>query len=147
MNLKPLHDRLIVQRLMPEQPKTASGILLPPTEESQETPFTGLVLAVGPGKPCAMQPAGQAIVEVLQELIEASRSLATGHGINHGVTLDCIERAEDALTQHKEAVTRAPMSVKVGDRVIYSRHGHQEFRIEGMDLVTFSQDSVIGIAE
>ena len=147
MNIKPLSDRLIVQRVMPEQPMSAGGILLPPTEETQETPFTGLVLAVGPGKVCALQPAGQAIVEVLQQLIEASRSLANGHGINHGVTIDCIHRAEDSLELHKTAVARVPMSVAVGDKILYSRHGHQEFRLDGMDLITMGQDSVIGVVD
>lgn len=148
MNLKPLSDRLIVQRVMAEQPVSAGGILLPPTEETQETPFTGLVMAVGPGKPCALQPVGQDILDVLQDLINTCRNLAeSGHGIAHQAAQSCIEDAMEKMSQHSSAVTRAPMQVKVGDKVIYSRHGHQEFRLDGVDLVTFGQDSVIGVVD
>jgi len=44
--LKPLHNRLLVQRLDPEE-KTASGIIIPDT--AKEKPQKGRVIAVGPG--------------------------------------------------------------------------------------------------
>ncbi|ACY31390.1 molecular chaperone GroES [Comamonas testosteroni] len=47
MNLRPLHDRVIVKRLENET-KTASGIVLP--DAATEKPDQGEVLAVGPGK-------------------------------------------------------------------------------------------------
>ncbi len=47
MNLKPLHDRIIVEAAAKEE-KTAGGIILPDT--AQEKPLKGTVLAVGPGK-------------------------------------------------------------------------------------------------
>ena len=47
MNLQPLDDRILVQRLQSEE-KTAGGILLPDT--AKEKPQKGKVLAVGPGK-------------------------------------------------------------------------------------------------
>ncbi|WP_085314733.1 co-chaperone GroES [Derxia lacustris] len=47
MNLRPLHDRVIVKRLDNET-KTASGIVLP--DNAAEKPDQGEVLAVGPGK-------------------------------------------------------------------------------------------------
>lgn len=47
MNLRPLHDRLIVKRL-DQETKTASGIVLP--DAAAEKPDQGEVLAVGPGK-------------------------------------------------------------------------------------------------
>src|SRR2546427_4975021 len=47
MNLRPLHDRVIVKRLENET-KTASGIVIP--ENAAEKPDQGEVLAVGPGK-------------------------------------------------------------------------------------------------
>jgi len=46
-SIKPLDDRIVVQRHEPEE-KTQSGIYLP--ESAQEKPMTGTVLAVGPGK-------------------------------------------------------------------------------------------------
>lgn len=47
LNLRPLGDRLIVQRLEQEQ-KSAGGIVIPDT--AKEKPAEGLVVAVGPGK-------------------------------------------------------------------------------------------------
>ena len=46
MNLRPLHDRVIVKRL-DQETKTASGIVIP--EAAAEKPDQGEVLAVGPG--------------------------------------------------------------------------------------------------
>jgi chaperonin GroES len=47
MNLRPLHDNVIVKRLENET-KTASGIVIPDT--AAEKPDQGEVLAVGPGR-------------------------------------------------------------------------------------------------
>lgn len=47
MNLKPLHDRIVVKTLDAET-KTASGIVIP--DNAQEKPTTGKVLAVGQGR-------------------------------------------------------------------------------------------------
>jgi chaperonin GroES len=45
--IRPLQDRIIVERLAPEE-KTSGGIILP--DSAQETPTRGRVLAVGKGK-------------------------------------------------------------------------------------------------
>ena len=47
MNIRPLHDRVIVKRLEEER-KTASGIVIPDT--AAEKPDQGEVIAVGKGK-------------------------------------------------------------------------------------------------
>ena len=47
MGLRPLHDRLIVERLT-EDEKTAGGIIIP--ESAKEKPQRGKVIAVGKGK-------------------------------------------------------------------------------------------------
>ena len=47
MNIRPLHDRIVVRRVEEEQ-KTAGGILLPGS--AQEKPSQGEVLAVGNGQ-------------------------------------------------------------------------------------------------
>ncbi|MFO0969122.1 MAG: co-chaperone GroES [Gemmataceae bacterium] len=47
MKVKPLGDRLVVERFQPEE-KTAGGILLPDTAKNK--PQRGKVLAVGDGK-------------------------------------------------------------------------------------------------
>jgi len=47
MNIRPLHDRVIIKR-MEEERKTAGGIVIPDT--AAEKPIRGEVLAVGNGK-------------------------------------------------------------------------------------------------
>ena len=47
LNIRPLHDRLIVKRLSEEQ-KTKGGIIIPDT--AKEKPQEGEVIAVGNGK-------------------------------------------------------------------------------------------------
>ncbi|NWF93665.1 MAG: co-chaperone GroES [Syntrophaceae bacterium] len=47
MNVRPLHDRIIVKRLEEEE-KTKGGIIIPDT--AKEKPIEGRVIAVGDGK-------------------------------------------------------------------------------------------------
>ncbi|RLB10680.1 MAG: co-chaperone GroES, partial [Deltaproteobacteria bacterium] len=47
MNVKPLHDRVLVQRLEEEE-KTKGGIIIPDT--AKEKPQQGRVIAVGLGR-------------------------------------------------------------------------------------------------
>ena len=46
MKFHPLHDRVVVRRLDPEE-KTAGGIIIPDT--AKEKPMEGEIVAVGPG--------------------------------------------------------------------------------------------------
>ena len=46
MKFRPLHDRVVIRRLTPEE-KTAGGIIIPDT--AQEKPMEGEVIAAGPG--------------------------------------------------------------------------------------------------
>ena len=46
MKFKPLHDRVLVQRVESEE-KTASGIIIPDT--AQEKPMQGKIISVGSG--------------------------------------------------------------------------------------------------
>ncbi len=47
MNIRPLHDRVVVRR-MEEERKTASGIIIP--DSATEKPDRGEIVAAGPGK-------------------------------------------------------------------------------------------------
>lgn len=47
MNIRPLHDRIIVERLE-EETMTAAGIIIP--DSAKEKPQQGKVIAVGKGK-------------------------------------------------------------------------------------------------
>ena len=46
MKFRPLHDRVVIRRLIAEE-KTAGGIIIPDT--AQEKPMEGEVVAAGPG--------------------------------------------------------------------------------------------------
>jgi co-chaperonin GroES (HSP10) len=39
------------------------------------------------------------------------------------------------------------MSVRVGDIVIFSRNGYQEFKIDGETLIAMHEDSVLGVID
>ncbi|ACV69459.1 MAG: co-chaperone GroES [Desulfohalobium sp.] len=47
MNLKPLHDRVLVKRVQEEE-TTKGGIIIPDT--AKEKPIKGEIVAAGPGK-------------------------------------------------------------------------------------------------
>ena len=47
MTIKPLHDRVLIERIAGEE-KTASGLIIPDT--AKEKPLEGIVRAVGAGK-------------------------------------------------------------------------------------------------
>lgn len=47
MQLRPLHDRVLVRRLEEEQ-KTKGGIIIP--DSAKEKPIRGEIVAAGPGK-------------------------------------------------------------------------------------------------
>ena len=55
MNIRPLHDRVVVRRLNAEE-KTRGGIIIPDT--AQEKPMEGEIIAVGPG---SRNEAGQVV--------------------------------------------------------------------------------------
>ncbi len=46
MSFRPLHDRVVVQRVDSEE-KTAGGIIIPDT--AKEKPSEGVIISVGPG--------------------------------------------------------------------------------------------------
>ena len=48
MNIRPLHDRIVVKRIEESAEKTASGLFIP--DSAKEKPQEGEVIAVGKGK-------------------------------------------------------------------------------------------------
>jgi chaperonin GroES len=48
MNIRPLHDRIVVKRIEEEAEKTAGGLFIP--DSAKEKPQQGEVVAVGNGK-------------------------------------------------------------------------------------------------
>lgn len=95
MNVKPLHDRILVKRLDSEE-KTAGGIIIPDT--AKEKPVQGKVVAVGAGK-------------------------------------------------KDEKGGRIVMDVKAGDKVLFSRYGGTEVKVDGDELLIMREDDILGIIE
>lgn len=88
LNVKPLHDRVIVQPA-PAESKTAGGIIIPDT--AKEKPQKGNVVAVGTGK------------------------------------------------------KDEPITVKVGDTVLYGKYSGTEINIDGNDLLIMRESDILAI--
>lgn len=93
MNIKPLHDRVLVRRLE-ELTKTSGGIIIP--DNAKEKPSEGIVEAVGDGF-----------------------------------------RAEDGKIM--------PMSVKVGDKVLFAKWSGTEIKLNGEDRLIMKESDILAI--
>ncbi len=91
MNLKPLHDRIVVEAAAKEE-TTIGGIILPDT--AQEKPNRGTVLATGPGKRLDSGVLAPIDVQVGDVVLYGKYS---GTEVNVGGKDYVILRAEDVL--------------------------------------------------
>lgn len=137
MKLNLTNDLLLIRPLPDEDPVTAWGFVLPKTEDHVDTPLRGVVIAAGPGRRPKLSQAGEEIVKALEGLLK----LETGHAPHSPTRV----AASAALAGQNQSPARVPMEVKVGDTVIYSRHGFQAFRIAGEDLVVTQEASILGV--
>ena len=94
MNVTPLGDRILAQRL--EADEEVSGIIIPDT--AKEKPQEAKVVAVGAGR----------------------------------------------LGDDGE---RQPVEVEVGDRVLISKYGGTEVKLDGVDHVILREDDVLAVLE
>jgi len=95
MKIKPLQDRILVQRVEEEQ-TTKGGIIIPDT--AKEKPIEGKIVAVGGGRV-----------------------------------------GDDGK--------KIPLEVKKGDRVLFSKYGGTEVKIDGEEYLIMREDDVLGIIE
>ncbi len=95
MSLRPLSDRILVER-MEEDEKTKGGIIIPDT--AKEKPAEGKIVATGNGR-----------------------------------------MGEDGKL--------LPMDVKIGDRILFSKYGGTDVKIDGSDYLILRQDDVLGVIE
>lgn len=95
MKIRPLNDRVLVQR-MEEETKTKGGIIIPDT--AKEKPAEGKVMAVGNGR-----------------------------------------LGDDGK--------RIALEVKKGDRVLFSKYGGTEVKVEGEEYLIMREDDILGIIE
>jgi len=93
MNIRPLNDRLLVQRLEAET-TTASGIIIP--DSAKEKPAEGKIVAVGPGK-------------------------------------------------DNDKGERVALQVKEGDRVLFSKYGGTDVKLDGEDYLIMREEDILGI--
>jgi len=93
MNIRPLHDRVIVRR-MEEERTSAGGIVIP--DSAAEKPVQGEIVAVGKGK----------------------------------------------IMENGEV---RPLDVKVGDKVLFTKYGGTDIKIEGEDLLVMREDDITGV--
>lgn len=145
-NLKPINDLLVIRRIVEEQPRSHAGILLPPVEESSDTPYRGLVMAAGPGKPTKVSGAGKEVVHALAKLVDQYHAIPNITEGPRGIALQHWQRAIDAL-EANNTDPRIPMSVQVGDVVIFSKNMFQEFKLDNETFIVMGQDSVMGVLE
>ena len=95
MKIRPLNDRVLVQR-MKEETKTKGGIIIPDT--AKEKPAEGKVIAAGNGR-----------------------------------------LGDDGK--------RIPLEVKKGDRVLFSKYGGTEVKVDGEEYLIMREDDILGIIE
>ena len=95
MKIKPLHDRVLIQRIE-EATTTAGGIIIPDT--AKEKPSEGLVKAVGNGF-----------------------------------------RSEEGKI--------IPMSVKEGDKVLFSKWSGTEIKVEGESYLILKESEILAVIE
>ena len=95
MKIRPLQDRILVERLA-EETKTKGGIIIPDT--AKEKPAEGTVVAAGK---CKIDRDGKLI----------------------------------------------PMELKVGDRVLFSKYGGTEVKLDGKEYLIMSQDDVLCVVD
>lgn len=95
MKLRPLNDRILIQRVESEE-KTVGGIIIP--DSAKEKPSEGKVAAIGPGK------------------------------------------------RNKKG-ERIPMDLKEGDKVLFSKYGGTEVKLDGEDYLIMREDDILGVVE
>lgn len=144
--LKPTNDLLVIRRIVEEEPRTPAGILLPPTEDSANTPYRGVVVAAGPGKHAKLSGAGEDVVAALATLVGQYHAMPSVTEGLRGIPLQHWQAAVDALGAHHDT-QRNDMQVKVGDTVVFSRNGFQEFKIDGETLIVMGEASIMGVLE
>ena len=96
MNIRPLHDRVVVKRI--EEERTTAGGIVIPDNAGVEKPTQGDVIAVGLGK-----------------------------NLDNGDV--------------------RPVSVKVGDRVVFAKYSGTDIKLNGQDLVIMREDDIMGVIE
>lgn len=145
MEFKLTNDLLLVRRIVVTENKTDWGFELPATEDHEDTPLRGIVIAVGPGRRPKTSGAGKDVVTALEKLIERFHAMPNIDWGSRGIAIQHWQDAENAIKRHQGGIDRIPMMIEVYDEIIFSRHGFQSFRIDGEDLIVLQEASALGV--
>lgn len=143
----PTRDLLVIRPILAEENLTDWGFQLPPGDQNDDTPQKGLVIAVGPGRQAKLSPPSERLVEAMRALMERYHAMPNVNWGVRGFHLGVWQEADDALKEFEGTRQTVPMTVKVGDRVIYSRFGYQSYRIDGEDVHVTQEASIMAILE
>lgn len=141
--IRPTNDLLLIRRIPDEVEVTTSwGFVLKATEDNVQTPLRGLVLAAGLGRQPKLSKASTRLIESASLLLDE-----LGKTLPPCVAMNLAADVRLELAKQAEYPDRVPMQVKTGDTVIFSKHGFQEFRIAGENLIVTQEASILGVIE
>ena len=140
LNLLPTSDLVLIRRHTVADLTTPAGILLPPVEDSADTPYRGTVVFAGKGKKATVCNIDQTIIDLATILLNSAQSLAPNDRL-----APIWQKLQAALEAHHAIPQRIPMEVQPGDEVIFSKNLLQEFKIDGEVLVACGEASILGV--
>ena len=127
MNIRPLHDRVIVKRTEEEE-KTKGGIIIP--DSAKEKPVEGVIIAVGAGKELRLRSAdfardrqarvrdpGARVEDAGREVVRGVRGVALVDGDSRGTgKIPCCATSTFYGTRHRtcDAESLSRMRANVG---------------------------------
>ena len=119
MNVRPLHDRIIVQRIEEGEQKVG-GIIIP--DSAKEKPQQGKVIAAGNGK--VKDDGTRTPLDV-----KAGDVVAVGKG----------KRLEDGKV--------VPLDVQVGDRILFGKYSGSDIKLDGEEYLIMREDEVLAVLD
>lgn len=85
---------------------------------------------------------------VIRPLTEVERGVKTASGII--IPESAQEKSSEGIVlavgpgRYDDGV-RIPMTVKVNDRVIFSKYGHEDVKVNGMELMVVSESNILAV--
>lgn len=140
-----LGDRCLIRDL-PEDEK-AGSLWIPEMCQNNETLRQGIVVAVGPGDNCIEKPVddrritsdGRPVLK-RKSVTQPCPEIATGDCVEY-VTGPCLICGGDG-----KIPGRLPMTVRLGDRVLYTRRRDEEFYVNGERIsLVHEQQAVLAV--
>ena len=150
MKIRPLHDRILVERLE-EQEEKRGGIIIPDT--AKEKPQEGKVIAVGSGK---ITDEGKRLMKVrplhdrlLVRRIEEKETVKGGIIIPDSAKEKPQEGEVLAVGNGKilDNGTKVALDVKVGDKILFGKYSGTEVKVGNEELLVMREEDIMGVVE